>query len=397
MTDKKGQGADAQVVEVTAADERQVELMSARRFMQFALAGEVLFWVLLFTAGAGSALAPLAMAAFVGAWVAAVKGVSHGARAVDMGPGMRIGFYVLAFGMLFRLVPIAYFLGRSKAAAGPSADEQQRQRVVDEARQWARERQLSRQPVAAPASAPAASAVRAAFASPPAQAAATPPAVNPVVRERLSRVLPRIRIVRNGLQEGECLRMPVELPPGFKLPPGMTLDQMGQPITRATQGIFGVNYMVDEGERYTSVGEDDLVASGFSLDELHQIALRNLRQLVTKGDPGLKIRRLPAQGGPSEAIMITLDGNNEASLLLIDELWDKSLAKHIPNGVVAVVPARDVCVFIDMNSVTKGGMGDLQSVVAGVHQRQGHSFPGLLHRQAGRWVLAGEVQGLAPA
>lgn len=398
MADKSGPDSEVQAVEVSEEDERNVELLASRRFMQVALAGEVVFWLLLFTSGPDGALAPLSIAGFVAAWAASVMGVSRGARAVEMSPALRIGFYVLAFGMVVRLVPIAYFLGRTKQAAGPSADDLRRQRVVDEARQRAREREQARRQAlastAAPA-APAASAVPPAFAAP---AAATP--MDPAVRERLSRALPRIRFVRNGLQEGERLNMAIDLPPGVQLPPGVSMDQLGMPITRATQGVFGVNYMVDDGNAYSSVDDRDLAASGFTLDELHRTAMRNLRQLVAKAQPGLKLRRLPAQDGPSPAIMLTLDGDNETSLLLIDELWDRSLAKHTPNGAIAVMPARDVCVFIDSQAVAQGGMGDLTAVVANVHRRQGHSFAGLLHRQGGRWTLAGEIEGLdrmAPA
>jgi hypothetical protein len=37
-----------------------------------------------------------------------------------------------------------------------------------------------------------------------------------------------------------------------------------------------------------------------------------------------------------------LDGNVEASLLLVDSLWDESLAKYAPNACVAAVPSHHV-------------------------------------------------------
>jgi hypothetical protein len=387
---------DRPALEVTEDDARAALLQEARRFMQFALAGEVVFWVLLFTSGPDGALAPLSIAGYVCAWGAAVMGVSRGARAVGMNPGLRIAFYVLAFAMIFRLVPIAYFLGRSKQAAGPDKEELRRQHTVEQARQRAREREQLRQQ-AAPAGAAAAAPTAASRASAP--ATMTPPApgkraVDPKARERVSKAIPRIRTVDNKLKDGERLTVQVALPPGAT---AMDMSRAVMPVTRAC-GIFGLNYMVDDGHQYSSIDDDELATSGFSLDELHQLAMRNLRQLVKQAQPGLKLRRLPAADGPSEAIMLTLDGDNEAAMLLLDELWDKSLAKHIPNGVIAVAPARDLCVFIDMNSVTKGGLGDLQNVVVRLHERQGHSFPGLLHRRDGRWTKSGEVTGLtAPA
>lgn len=390
-----GNPGDLTELEVTEEDARAALLQESRRFMQFALAGEVMFWVVLFGAGPDSALAPLSIAGYFCAWGASVLGVSRGARAVGMNPGLRIAFYVLAFAMIFRLVPIAYFLGRSNQAAGPDKEELRRQRTVEQARQRARERQQERQqaqaPVAAAAAPTTSRASASSFAAPPAPGT---PAIDPKLRERVSKAIPRIRIVNNAFKDGERLKISYGPLPDL---PGVDMSQLVMPVARAC-GIFGLNYMVDEGHQYIALNDDELAKSGFSLDELHQLAMRNLRQLVKQAQPGLKLHRLPAADGPSEAVMVTFDGDNEAALLLLDELWDKALAKHIPNGVIAVAPARDVCVFIDMNAVTKGGLGDLQKVVVNVHERQGHSFPGLLHRQNGRWNKSGEVTGLtAPA
>jgi hypothetical protein len=378
-------------LEVTEEDARAALLQEARRFMQFALAGEVIFWVLLFTSGPDGALAPLSIAGYFCAWGAAVMGVSRGSRAVGMNPGLRIAFYVLAFGMFFRLVPIAYFLGRSTRAAGQDKEELRRQHTVEQARQRAREREQLRKQ-AAPAGAAAVAPTAASRAPAPAPMTPQAPgklAVDPKVRERVSKAIPRIRTVDNKFKDGE--RLKVQIAPSGAT--AMDMSRAVMPVTRAC-GIFGLNYMVDDGHPYSSIDDDELATSGFSLDELHQLAMRNLRQLVKQAQPGLKLHRLPAVDGPSEAIMLTLDGDNEAAMLLLDELWDKSLAKHIPNGVIAVAPARDLCVFIDMNSVTKGGLGDLQNVVVKIHERQGHSFAGLLHRREGRWNKSGEVTGL---
>lgn len=380
-----GNPGEVTELEVTEDDARAALLEDSRRFMQFALAGEVFFWVVLFGAGPDSGLAPLAFAGFFGAWFACVVGVSRGTSALDTGFAQRIGFYILAFGLLVRLVPIFYFMKRGKAQDGPSNEEQRRQQVVEQARQRAREREQQRQQLA-----PAAAAAKAQAAAP----APGQPALDPKARERVSRAIPRIRIVDNAFKDGERVKVDYGPLPDM---PGVDISQLVMPVARAC-GIFGLNYMVDDGHQYTALDDHELAKSGFSLDELHQLAMRNLRQLVKRAQPGLKLHRLPAADGPSEAVMVTLDGDNEASLLLLDELWDKALAKHIPNGVIAVAPARDVCVFIDMNAVTKGGLGALQNVVVKIHERQGHSFPGLLHRRDGRWTKSGEVTGLmAPA
>lgn len=74
--------------------------------------------------------------------------------------------------------------------------------------------------------------------------------------------------------------------------------------------------------------------------------------------------RLPGKDGQAKAIRVLLDGNNEAATMLLDEVGDQAFKKHIPTKVMAAMPARDICVFIDFSAVTEGGLGDQQSVVA---------------------------------
>lgn len=402
MTDRAGRVGRGAVEEldvaVSAEDERAVQLLEARRFMKVALAGELGFWVLLFGTGPQSKLAPLAIVGYVAAWLACVLGVSRGARAVGMHPALRIVFYVLAFGLLVRLVPIAYFLGRSKEAVGPSPETQKQQAMVEAARQRAKERERAR---AAPPAEPVPKKAEAANPQPreleplefvgtsALKPAADTPAKRPVDQralERISKAVPRIRVLEElGLPDGAPMQMRFAQPPGA---PAMDLEDISMPVMRATRGLFGVNYMVDEGSQYLSVARSEMEAAGLTLDGLHQLAMKNLRARVATGQPGLKLRRL------KQAIMLTLDGDNEASLVLLDELWDKAFRKHVPNGVMAVIPARDVCVFIDMAAVTQGGLGELQDAIAAIHQRNGSACNAILHRQNGAWVIGARVTGL---
>jgi hypothetical protein len=47
---------------------------------------------------------------------------------------------------------------------------------------------------------------------------------------------------------------------------------------------------------------------------------------------------------------LLLDGEFEASLLLLDDLWDDTLASHTPHGAVVAIPTRDVLTFCDAAS-----------------------------------------------
>jgi hypothetical protein len=60
-------------------------------------------------------------------------------------------------------------------------------------------------------------------------------------------------------------------------------------------------------------------------------------------------------------IRLSVDGNFEASLILVDGLWDKALAQLAPNGFVAAIPARDILAFCDANSAA--GIAELHQLI----------------------------------
>lgn len=360
--------------------------------MLFALALEVGLWLTFVALPGGlpaARLPPASTVLSLAALVAIVMGVNRCARAVGMNPLLRVGGWVLALFPVLRLLPIGYVLLRARAAASmPGAEA-----VSAGAAQAARQRSLSRRQ-AGTSGAPAAAARDPGVPGQAPQQGGVNRSADADGRERLSQAIPRIRSIGRNLGDGVRMKLKVELPADA---PKVDQDKLDMPVTRATAGVFAVQYMVDAGDHYLSVSEGELDRSGLTLDQLHDIAMKNLRRLVAEAKPGLRLSRLPGKDGQGKAIMVLLDGNNEAAMMLLDELWDQAFKKHIPNKAMAVIPARDICVFIDFSAVTEGGLGDLQSVVAGIHERQGHCVPYLLHREQGQWQVSGEVTGLREA
>lgn len=380
-------------METQASEAVESDLAAGRRFLWVAAVGALLTWLTLEQRGTlGSTL-------FLCGWVASVGAGIAGAQRVGRARGLafaaRAGLFVLCLVPAVNVIAlvILWHLSRATRAeteagalhAAAAARERARERANERASERARER--------TPARTAAASAATTLPDRPLPAANGTRAAGDSAARNRVLQAIPRIRAVDNNFKDGERVTLKYNLPPGA---PAIDMAQADLPVTRAAQGIFGLNYMVDEGSQYTTLSEGELKASGMTLDELHQVAMANLRKRVATANPGLRLLRMkgPDGKGQAEGIMVLLDGDNEAALVLLDELWDKTLREHIPNGVMVAIPARDVCVFIDMNSVAKGGLGDLQGVISSIHRRQGHAFNGILHRQEGRWVLAGEVTGL---
>lgn len=97
-----------------------------------------------------------------------------------------------------------------------------------------------------------------------------------------------------------------------------------------------VFYAYDDGSNFTYVTDAMREESGLSVEELHDIGLSNLAKRF--GDMEMH------QGGGM--LVLTGDGNFEASMILLGTIWDQ-LAQHFPNGAVAALPARDVLGLCD--------------------------------------------------
>jgi len=88
------------------------------------------------------------------------------------------------------------------------------------------------------------------------------------------------------------------------------------------------------------IQESELNELSITKDKLHEIALSNYRQLVSQ--------RLNAQNN-GEAFWFILDGNLEAGLVLIDEVWDQ-VEGHLNEEIVICVPSRDVIIATGKSS-----------------------------------------------
>lgn len=153
------------------------------------------------------------------------------------------------------------------------------------------------------------------------------------------------------------------------------LPQPDTPLVKDLSNGLHVVYLVDEGDHFIYVQNRHLAESDFSAEGLHECALNNLGQR-SEG----KARIQPH--GPLHAVL--LDGNLEASLVLLDHLWDETLKHMAPNGFVAALPARDVLAFCDAES--REGVEALRGMVQRVFQGGDHLLTRSLYRRRdGNW------------
>jgi hypothetical protein len=406
---------DLYELRITADDVREALLLDARRFMQLGLVGEVVFWLALIVGAADGPVRLLAMGAYAGAAIAVAWGVMQVGKASGMRPAQQGLFLLLALAPIVRLIPVAAFIGRPSSTHSAEAarrralarEQQQRAKTMGrpsapgqlEKKKAADEVEVlgGREGVQRIDTLAATRAKPAVPARPRVKAAASAvqwPA-NDAVRQqalvRLSGVLPRIRLIDDeGLADG-TLMPPERVMRDLDIPLDADRSLLDLPVTRATKGAFGVQYMVEDGKRFNAVLASDLADAGLSVDGLHRLALSNLRRLV-KGE--LKLKKAHRKGAGYRAMRLQLDGSHESSALLLDDLWDKTLKKHTPNGVVAVMPSRDECTFIDLSALTQGGLADLREAMLQAKRLNGEVVNAILHRQGRHWALAGELDGV---
>jgi hypothetical protein len=166
--------------------------------------------------------------------------------------------------------------------------------------------------------------------------------------------------------------------PGSDPAPVVSLSADDSPVLRGfAPGLLSA-YLVDEGDRFSYVQGRDLREAGIREDDLHCRAVANLAELA-------ELKVTVRANGPVWAIF--LDGNFEASLMLIDDFWSHGLREYARDPVVAI-PTRDVLAFCDVESAA--GVSELRAVVKRVWPSGDHLLSENLYRRVdGRWRVHG--------
>ncbi|MCC6808218.1 MAG: DUF1444 family protein [Deltaproteobacteria bacterium] len=106
-------------------------------------------------------------------------------------------------------------------------------------------------------------------------------------------------------------------------------------------------YAIDQPKGIAYVSDKELAALAVPAAELRALAIANLRRVLPK---------IERHG--EAAYMLTAGGSFEASLLLLDDVWDNA-AKGIEGELVAAVPTRDVILYTGTQS--EAGMASMRA------------------------------------
>jgi uncharacterized protein YtpQ (UPF0354 family) len=157
----------------------------------------------------------------------------------------------------------------------------------------------------------------------------------------------------------------------------MELSFDDSPVMRDLDNGLLVAYLIDEGSAYGYAQYRDLTTSGVTENVLHAAAIENLYALA---EQKLKVQ-------PHGSIFALLMGGTfEASMVLLDDLWEHSLSDYVSGDFLVAIPARDVLAFGEASS--PAAVNELQAVISRLMDSGGAELSTALYRRKGAAWLA---------
>lgn len=154
------------------------------------------------------------------------------------------------------------------------------------------------------------------------------------------------------------------------------LSRKESPVLRPLSDDLCIAYVVDEGSGYQYVQNRHLDEDGISAAEVHEIGLRNLAARASQGN-----LRVQAYGNMFAVLM---GGDFEASLMLLDPLWDHHFRQCVSGTYAIAIPARDILAFCDHASDI--GRAELSQLIGRIYPSGDHLLTDRIYiRGDGAW------------
>jgi len=134
-------------------------------------------------------------------------------------------------------------------------------------------------------------------------------------------------MVLSPLEAIACIKGPV---PADDPMPALKVEGDNAPVLKRLGCGLVVAYLVDQGDRFSYIQGRDLRATGINADQLHARAVANLEKLA---EGRVTIRKYGAIWA------LFCEGNFEASLILLDEMWDRALSSYHEGEPIIAIPA----------------------------------------------------------
>ncbi|MEN2403105.1 DUF1444 family protein [Flavobacterium sp. MC2016-06] len=110
-----------------------------------------------------------------------------------------------------------------------------------------------------------------------------------------------------------------------------------------------VCYVLDMGENFIMLAESHLRDFGLTIDEIREVALRNLAVKVNENCQIGVMDFSENFEGSKPFYRIAMDGNFDPSIMLLDEFWENHPKDITESGIIAVsIPAKNILLFSDL-------------------------------------------------
>ncbi|ADE55910.1 conserved hypothetical protein [Coraliomargarita akajimensis DSM 45221] len=179
-------------------------------------------------------------------------------------------------------------------------------------------------------------------------------------------------LLPTSLKEKIYPRVYLDLPEST--PADIKLTRADSPVEKQLVGDLILFYAFDKGDHFQIISNSDLAELELKKEELHELALKNLREL------NLEIKA--HQGG--SIMMLTAGGDYEATLALLPEVWD-SIGNMVEGEILISIPARDILYVT--GSKKEGGVEELQKYTNQMIENADKPLSGRIFRWAGsEWL-----------
>ena len=158
----------------------------------------------------------------------------------------------------------------------------------------------------------------------------------------------------------------------------MKLSRDDTPVMKDVGNGLLVAYLFDDGDSFAYIQYRDLDSDRVTENELHDIGINNLLALTAQTD-----LRVAPHGTIFAAF---LDGNFEASLLLVDSLWRDSFRQFVGGDYLVAIPNRDILAFCERSS--PAGRAELLEVIERLKGSEDHPLSHeLFIRRNSEWIV----------